>query len=183
MKSPRLTNQNGKERKSQSLLLTERDVTVLNFFSAIRFVETNHFAASLVPALFPTEEKLRRRLRKLAEMGYLDRPARRITGSRLPEIELAMEKRGRGRPQDIWAVAQRGADVLELPGDWNKNNGRLRPSAFPHRLMISRVYSTLKVAEGRGLISLEDWMGENSRLSPAASAALICAIVLDASMT
>jgi hypothetical protein len=162
MTSTPTSNQNGKERKSQSRLLTERDLTVLNFFSAIRFAETSHFAASLVPALFPTEEKLRRRLRKLAEMGYVDRPARRITGPRLPEIELAMEKRGRGRPQDIWAVAKRGADVLKLPGDWNKNNGRLRPSAFPHRLMISRVYSTLRLAESRGLISLDQWSGENT---------------------
>jgi hypothetical protein len=162
MTSRAISNQNGKERKSQSHLLTERDLTVLNFFSAIRFAETSHFAASLVPALFPTEEKLRRRLRKLAEMGYVDRPARKIARLRLPEIELAIEKRKRGRPQDIWALAQRGAEVLKLPGDWNKNNGRLRSSAFPHRLMISRVYSTLMVAESRDLISLEDWMGENT---------------------
>jgi hypothetical protein len=148
-------------RKSRGLLLTERDRRVLNFFNAIRFAETSHFAGALVPSDFPTEEKLRRRLRKLAQMGYLDRPARRISAERLSPFEVAGEERTRGRPEDIWALAQRGAKVLSLPGDWNKNNGRLRSSAFPHRLMISRVYSTLMRAASTGLITVEDWLGEN----------------------
>ncbi len=149
-------------KKSQSLQLTERDRRVLDFFPAIRFAATSHFAGALVPEQFPTEEKLRRRLRKLALMGYLDRPARRISPERLTEFEVTGEERPRGRPEDIWALAQRGADVLKLPGDWNKNNGRLRSSSFPHRLMISRVYSTLMVAASSGLVSLDQWMGENA---------------------
>ena len=151
----------GQQRKSRSLQLTERDGRILAFFRAIRFAETSHFAGALVPNQFPTEEKLRRRLRKLAHMGYLDRPARRISRVRLSEFEIAGEEKPRGRPEDIWALAQRGADVLKLPGDWNKNNGRLRSSAFPHRLMISRVYSTLMAAASRGLVTLDQWSGEN----------------------
>jgi hypothetical protein len=149
------------EKKSQSLQLTERDRRVLDFFGAIRFAGTSHLAGALVPDQFPTEEKLRRRLRKLAQMGCLDRPARRISPARLSEFEITGEERPRGRPEDIWALAQRGADVLKLPGDWNKNNGRLRSSAFPHRLMISRVYSTLMLAAASGLITLDQWSGEN----------------------
>ncbi len=71
------------------------------------------------------------------------------------------ERRPRGRPEDVWALGQKGADILKLSGDWNRNNGRLRPSSFAHPLMITRVYATLKVAAGKKAISLDRWMGES----------------------
>lgn len=133
----------------------------MEFFSTIRFAGTSNLAAVLVPAVFPTEEKLRRRLRKLAEARFLDRPARRIARARLDEYRVLDAEKPRGRPEDVWAIAQSGADMLKLKGDWNRNNGRLRPSAFQHPLMITRVYSTLRLAEAKGLIKIEQWVGEN----------------------
>jgi hypothetical protein len=150
-----------RKNKSLSLQLTDRDLRIFDFFTAIRFAETSHFAAALVPTSFPTEEKLRRRLRKFAILGYLDRPAKRIAPARETEYGVLDEKRERGRPEDIWALAQRGANLLKLKGDWNRNNGRLRPSSFPHPLMITRVYTMLRIAAAKGLISLDGWQGEN----------------------
>jgi hypothetical protein len=91
----------------------------------------------------------------------VDRPARRISPLRELEYKLFEERQDRGRPQDIWALGQRGADILKLKGDWNRNNGRLRPTSFHHPLMITRVYSTLHVAATNGLVSVDQWIGEN----------------------
>src|SRR5690349_16278658 len=97
-------------RKSRSRPLGKRDRELIEWFRDIRFAETRHFIASLTPSVFPTAGVLRRRLWKLSEMGYLDRPARRITKDREQEFLLTDdEARERGRPQDIWALAQRGA--------------------------------------------------------------------------
>lgn len=147
--------------RNRQPILTERDLKVVDLFRAIRFAETSHLAALLVPDCFPTEEKLRRRLRKLARLRYLDRPARRITAARVPEFAVLDEKRPRGRPEDVWALGQKGADVLRLSGDWNRNNGRLRPTSFVHPLMITRVYATLKVAAAKKAVNLDRWMGES----------------------
>ncbi len=151
-----------RRRSCPSLQLTERDLEVLRFFSAIRFAETAHFAAALVPQIFPTEEKLLRRLRKLARDGYLDLPARRIASARESQFVLSDGTRSRGRPEHIWALAQRGADLLKLKGDWNRNNGRLQPTSFQHPLMITRVYTALQLAAAKGLIQIDQWAGENN---------------------
>jgi hypothetical protein len=127
----------------------------------VRFAETSQLAALFVPRSFPTEEKLRRRLRRLARLRYVDRPARRIAPARSPEFVVFDDKRPRGRPEDIWALAQKGADILRVSGDWNRNNGRLRSSSFSHPLMITRVYVTLKVAAERKLARLDRWMGDS----------------------
>jgi hypothetical protein len=137
-----------------------RDRAVLALFRAIRFAETRQLEAVFVPDLFPSYKKLRLRLPRLAAAGLLDRPARRIAPERAEQYRLAAEPRTGGRPQDVWALGDAGARLLGLPGQWNRNNGRLRPSAFPHSLMISRVYCALARAERRGLVAV-DWQGEN----------------------
>jgi len=159
-----LHSASGPKRKSPSPRLGERDRAVFEWFRDIRYAETGHFAAVLTPSVFPTEWVLRRRLRKLAQMGYIDRPARRITPEREQEFVLADETRERGRPQDVWALAQRGAEALELADatDWNRNNGRLRHSSFAHPLMISQVYTTVRILAAKEVIGLESWSGENT---------------------
>src|SRR5438105_4360167 len=114
------------ESQNRQLIITSRDLIALGVFRAVRFIETSQLATVLVPGVFPTEEKLRRRLRKLVREHYLDRPARRIAALRKFDHALIGERNQRGRPEDVWALAQKGADVLALKGDWNKNNGRLR---------------------------------------------------------
>ncbi len=147
--------------KQRAPALTSRDLHVLEVFRALRFVETRHLLAMLTPAPYPTPQKLRLRLPKLERLGLLTRPARRISPQRQDLYQLAGSTRRRGRPEDVWALAQRGADLLHLDGDWNKNNGRLRSSAFAHPLMISSVYTVLHVAMTRGLVDLDNWTGEN----------------------
>jgi len=71
------------------------------------------------------------------------------------------DKRSRGRPEDVWALAQKGADALKLRGDWNRNNARLRPSSFAHPLMVTRVYVTLTMAAEKKLAMLDRWLGES----------------------
>lgn len=116
----------------------------------------------LTPSPFPTVKKLHLRLPKLERGGYLTRPARRIA-ARTPEpFELASATPRRGRPQAVWALAQRGADALHLAGDWNRNNSRLHPGAFAHPLAITRVFTTLQVAQAQRRISVESWTGENA---------------------
>lgn len=146
---------------SPSPQITERDLLVLNLFRGIRFAQTSQLSALLVPDSFPTEEKLRRRLRKLAQFGCVDRPAQRTAEARTPEFILPEETRERGRPEDVWALAQKGADILKLPGDWNRNNGRLRASSFAHPLMVTRVYITLKIATRKKLAVVRRWLGES----------------------
>jgi len=137
----------------------KRDLYVLDVFRAVRFADTATLAAILTPHPFPNHQRLRLRLPKLHRLGLIDRPARRIT---VPErIELEDEISKRGRPQDIWALAQKGADVLRLPGDWNRNNGRLRPGAFAHPLTIARIFAVLQAAATREFIGIESWQGEN----------------------
>jgi Replication-relaxation len=150
------------KQRSRSPQLGKRDGEIIEWFRHIRFAETRSFAAAYVPSVFPTQRVLRRRLSKLAEMGFLDRPARRITKEREQEFVLADDTRERGRPQDIWALAQRGARVLELDQrDWNRDNGRLRHSSFAHPLMVTEVYTTIRMAAAQGIIGLESWSGEN----------------------
>lgn len=147
--------------KQRTPALTSRDLHVLEVFRALRFAETRHLLAMLTPAPYPTTQKLRLRLPKLERLELLTRPARRIAPQRQDLYRLAEGAGRRGRPEDVWALAQRGADLLHLDGDWNKNNGRLRSSSFAHPLMISSVYTVLRVAEARGLVDLDDWTGEN----------------------
>jgi hypothetical protein len=92
----------------------------------------------------------------------LARPARHIRERHVDHFDIVADDRQRGRPQDVWALASRGATHLKLPGDWNKNNGRLHPGAFTHPLMITRVYAALRRAEQLKLIDLEHWTPENS---------------------
>src|SRR5262249_31566239 len=121
------------------------------------------------------------RLHALATANYLTVPA-----IRQPEggaYALADEKRPRGRPAHIWALGQAGATVLRLPGDWNRNNGRLRPSAFAHPLMVTHVRLTLERALRAGLIDLEYFHGENAwRTEVDLDAGRRAAVVPDASM-
>lgn len=65
--------------------------------------------------------------------------------------------RERGRPQDVWALAQRGAEARALAdaADWNRNNGRLRHSSFAHPLMVTQVYATFPILAAKEVIVLE----------------------------
>ncbi len=139
--------------------IQKRDLQILDVFRAVRFADTATLAAILTPEPFPNPQRLRLRLPKLHRLGLIDRPARRIAVAE--RIELEDENNKRGRPQDIWALAQKGADALRLPGDWNRNNGRLRPGAFAHPLAIARVFAVLRAVAARDLISIESWQGES----------------------
>lgn len=142
--------------------LTARDLAVLEVFRDVRFVETSMFSAFLTPDPFPTHQRLRLRLPRLEKLGLITRPARRILATRNQPFRLAWEKVPRGRPEDVWALAQPGAAVLRLQGDWNKNNHRLSGSAFSHPLMTAGVYTTIRAAAARGLIDLEMWLGDKA---------------------
>jgi hypothetical protein len=61
----------------------------------------------------------------------------------------------------VWALGTRGAELLELAGDWTRNNSRLRPASFPHALGITKVFLTLKLAALRGMIEIDEWRPEN----------------------
>lgn len=156
----------------------KRDLQVLDVFRAVRFADTATLAAILTPHPFPNYQRLRLRLPKLQRLGLIDRPARRIKISEEFEIEGA--DIGRGRPQDIWALAQKGADVLGLPGDWNRNNGRLRPGAFAHPLAIARIFAVLRAAGARELINIESWRGENTFRDRVAVDGMLLPVVPDA---
>ena len=160
---PSPTLSDGAAENRARLALTARDPEVLELFRGIRFATTSQLAALLVPQAFPTAHRLRLRLGKLERKGFLDRPARRRSVKSRVEYELRSDARLRGRPEDIWALAQAGAKLLKLPGDWNRNNGRLRPGAFAHPLMVTKVFLTLAHAADRGLLDLEEWVGENGR--------------------
>jgi hypothetical protein len=74
---------------------------------------------------------------------------------------LADDIRERGRPQDIWALAQNGARVLELDEtDFNRNNGRLRHSSFAHPLMITTPLIRNVVGQRKNLFHLRRLMDE-----------------------
>jgi hypothetical protein len=150
---PDLFNTGGKK------VLQERDLAVLDVFSAVRFIDTTSLSAIVTPEPFPTHQRLRLRLPKLERLRLIERPARRLRNS--AEFVVEGEKPTRGRPQDIWALAQKGAELLQLGGDWNRNNHRLRPGAFAHPLAIARIFAILRVAVTRGLIDIENWQGEN----------------------
>ena len=137
---------------------TVRDRDLLALFRHVRFAETRQLADTVIPALFPSYQTLRVRLGKLVRGGFLDRPGRRV----IPDsFAVTSEVRPNGRPQDVWALGPRGAEILELPGDWRRNNVRLRPASFPHALGITKVFLTLKLAAFRKLIDLDEWIPEN----------------------
>ena len=142
-----------------TVVLQKRDLQVLDVFRAVRFADTETLATILAPDPFPSAQRLRLRLPKLQRYGLLDRPARKIDPS---EIQIEDDGRKRGRPQDIWALAQRGADLLELNGDWNRNNRRLRPGALAHPLAIARIFALLCAEARSGRIQLLNWQGENA---------------------
>lgn len=146
-------------RTRTTVVLQKRDLQILDVFRAVRFADTETLATILAPDPFPNAQRLRLRLPKLERCGLLDRPARRVEPN---EIQIEDDGRGRGRPQDIWALAQKGADLLELNGDWNRNNRRLRPGAFPHPLAIARIFALLCAEARSGRIQLVSWQGENT---------------------
>ena len=139
-------------------LIQKRDLEILDVFRAVRFADTATLAAILTPDPFPTAQRLRLRLPRIERLHLIDRPARRLAAA---EFVIEGDKPNRGRPQDVWALAQRGADLLQMAGDWNRNNHRLRPGAFAHPLAIARVFALLRVAAARGWIGIETWQGEN----------------------
>lgn len=148
------------ETKQVAPIVQKRDLEILDVFRAVRFADTATLAAILTPAPFPNSQRLRLRLPKMERLRLIDRPARRIAGE--TEFVIEGDKIARGRPQDIWALAQRGADLLRVAGDWNRNNHRLRPGAFAHPLAIARIFALLRVAATRGWIEFESWQGENA---------------------
>lgn len=166
------------EPTRRKIAVQKRDLQVLDVFRAVRFADTATLAAILTPHPFPNSQRLRLRLPKLQRLGLIDRPARRITVSE--KIEIESESIGRGRPQDIWALAQKGADVLQMPGDWNRNNGRLRPGAFAHPLTIARIFAVLRAAAVKGRIGIESWQGENVFRDRVAVNGMVLPVVPDA---
>lgn len=144
---------------NETKVLQKRDFAVLDVFTAVRFIDTASLSAIVTPDPFPNHQRLRLRLPKLERLQLIERPARRLRNT--AEFAVAGENADRGRPQDVWALAQKGADLLKLAGDWNRNNHRLRPGAFAHPLAIARIFAMLRVAVTRGLIDIENWQGEN----------------------
>src|SRR4051794_28803436 len=110
--------------------IEKRDLAVLEVFLSVRFIDTATLSTVLTPEPFPNHQRLRLRLPRLERYRLIARPARHLATA--AEFVVVGDKRRRGRPQDIWALADKGAALLEIAGDWNRNNRRLTPGAFGH---------------------------------------------------
>lgn len=140
-----------------SLVLTERDLEVLEVVHRYRYVEVDHIQA-LVSG---SDRKLARRVQGLFHHGYLVRL--------LPLSKFRLEK---GSPKTVYTLDTKGANLLEkererlakalgvavAPITWRKAHTRRTEFFVEHQVEIATFHATLEIAlRGREDLSLLEW--------------------------
>ncbi len=128
------------------LLLTQRDMRVLEELLRVRLLSTAHIAALLAPGL-QSDKAIVRRLQKLAKAKYVQKLFQQ-------ELFRVNPQNGKyaGRNKLAYALGPMGAQVLsdqgKAPGldhsQWEKNNSEFKATQIHHGLMISGVYVALR---------------------------------------
>lgn len=160
-----MTKKNGSSPKAAAVndsVSPERVAAVGRVFADIRFATTAMLKAILVPDPFPSPDAVRLCLPRLERQGVLDRPAEFRSVDRASHFVLAGAERRRGRPLDIWGAGKSAPNVPQGNADQRRNNRRLKPGSFEHPLMISHLYTTLRVADQQRLVTLDRWVPENA---------------------
>lgn len=122
---------------AQPFALQDRDVAVLKLVYDLRFAYTQHIV-NLVPG---SNEWIKRRLRKLFDEGYLDRPPKQ--GARAKGKNFSL----------VYALGARGAELLKkehgidhIRGDWTKKNREASYLTIQHQLLIAEFRTALVLA-------------------------------------
>ena len=130
---------------------------LLGLFRDLQFLQTSQLERLLVPDPFGSTDAFRQRLGKLQGAGYLTQP------SRVLRPLFAEAGRPAHRPENIFAITNKGARAVNLAGEFDKNTQRRRgQDPFSHGLLISHVYSALRLGARAGAYEFLDWQPENS---------------------
>lgn len=131
-------------------VMQPRDAEIVRIVSQHRFIASD----DLRLLVGGSDQGLLRRLQRLFQHGYLDRP--RI-------------QRVKGNSPMVYALGQKGAELLSLGGetrivkDWSEKNRQVRLRYLEHGLMVSRFQAALRyAAESRGKALLERWLPDGA---------------------
>src|SRR6185369_6887314 len=134
--------------KRPTLALNDRDLLIFGHLYRTRLMSADHIAA-LVKSPAATEQPVIRRLQKLFEAGYLDRP--RYQMHHRIDAETG---RYQGLRPLIYALGKKGAQVVgdQIADarvgrlDWIKKNRELGVEFLEHGLLVADMYTLLQLA-------------------------------------
>lgn len=137
-----------RDRSRPTLALQDRDKAIVRLVAQHRVVSSGDIRL-LVGG---SEQAILRRLRRLYDHGFLDRPR---------------SQRERGNAAMVHALGQRGADLIAQESgqkpvaDWAEKNRQLRSHHLEHALMLSRFQAALVyTADSLGTVQVERWHGD-----------------------
>jgi hypothetical protein len=130
--------------------LTQRDRQVIHTIYEHRFLRRDQIQA----LLFPSRNTANRRLQHLYQHGFLKRL--------LPPVRL-----GEGRPQAIYALDERGADLIAAKDGvareqvrWRKKDNRASYLFLDHTLHINEFRIAITLAAKEGRYRVPRWLDE-----------------------
>ena len=134
--------------RKPAFALQARDTEIIRVVSQHRFIASD----DLRLLIGGSDQGLLRRLQRLFQHGYLDRP-------RIQQV--------RGNAPMIYALGQNGAELLAEGGsrvvkDWSEKNRQVRLRYLEHALMVSRFQTALRHAESSGLVRVERWLPDGA---------------------
>lgn len=137
-----------RDRSRPTLALQDRDKAIVRLVALHRVVSSGDL--QLLAGGSP--QGILRRLRRLYDHGFLDRPRC---------------QQERGNAAMVYALGQRGAELVadesgqKAIADWSEKNRQLRSHHLEHALMLSRFQTALVyAADSLGTVQLERWHGD-----------------------
>lgn len=125
--------------------IQERDAAILRHVYKHRCLRTDHIISLIRPLFLGTygSDTIKRRLRELYDEEYLD----------LPPAQRRFFQPGCGNPQNVYALGDRGADVLErwfgIPRgkvDWSWKNNKVQEMHLEHTLLEADIMVAIELA-------------------------------------
>lgn len=148
--SPRLPRFVRQRTGKPPLVLQPRDADIVRCVAQHRFIASEDLRL-LVDG---SGQGILRRLQRLFQHGYLDRP--RI-------------QRVRGNETMVYALGQKGAELLAdevgkgISTDWSEKNRQVQLRYLEHGLMISRFQVAVRhAAECHGRVAIESWLPDGA---------------------
>lgn len=156
--NPKSQNQNNRRPRFKraadvEVQITERDRDILKLVADYRFLHNEHLQLLTNTSLKP----LQRRLYKLYHNHYLDRP----------KVQLYTWERGNGTKKIVYALGNKGADVLAGDGiprgriDWAKKNADIKHAFLEHTLGISDFRAAMTAAALQQGFTTSKWIKGN----------------------
>jgi hypothetical protein len=140
-------------RGDRGVVINERDKEILRHLYRTRLLTTEQLGALVVPGTPGVPQGLVRRLRRLYDAGFVDRPRQQT--HHLFDVENG---RYQGLRPLVYGLGTRGAEVVAAEHEdaragrlrWEKRNREITSPMIEHALMVAQIYAVLQLAIRKG---------------------------------